>query len=194
LLNTSNDYPVKEEGDMRKLFLILPLVFVFYFLVGCQDKAAMAELEAMKAQAEVEEQNIELTRRWLEEMDKGNLEIYDEICTDDYKCHFPWSANPLNRDAHKQVVKAQMVRFPDYNHTVEDIFAQGDKVVARVTNRGTHEGAPVRGIPPTGKEFEFSVIVIVRFVNGKVAEMWAEFDSLVYYQQLGFELKPKEEK
>jgi len=178
---------------MKKLCIILPLALILCFMVGCQDKEARAELEEFKAQKEVEEQNIELTKRWLEEMDKGNLEIYDEICTDDYKGHFPGMPKPLNREEHKQVVKAMMVSFPDYNHTVEDVIAQDDKVVIRVTNRGTHEGA-FGGIPPTGNEVEFSVITITRFVDGKVAEFWADFDSLVLNQQLGMELKPKEEK
>jgi len=52
---------------MKKLFLILPLALILCFMVGCQDKEAMAELEAMKAQAKVEEQNKELIRNLYEE-------------------------------------------------------------------------------------------------------------------------------
>ncbi len=58
---------------MKKLCMILSLALILCFVVGCQDKEAMAEIEAIKAQVEVEEQNIELTKRWVEEMDKGNL-------------------------------------------------------------------------------------------------------------------------
>jgi predicted ester cyclase len=153
----------------------------------------MAELEKFKAQAALEEQNIELTKRWFNEMDKGNLAANDEICTEDFKCHFPWSPKPLNLNVYNQVMNANLVGFPDYNHTVEDIFAKGDKVVVRVTNRGTHKGE-FYGIAPTGNEIKFSVTSMVRFVDGKAAEMWADFDSSVLYQQLGYELKPKEEK
>ena len=124
-------------------------------------------------------------------MDKGNLSIFDEICTEDYRCHFPWSQKPLNREVHKRIMEGNLAAFPDYNHTVEDIISHGDKVVVRVTNRGTHKGN-FYGTPPTGKEVEFSVISITRFVDGKVAEMWAEFDSLDLNQQLGRELKPWE--
>ena len=176
---------------MKKLFMILPLALVLCFMVGCQDKEAMAELEAMKAQAEVEEQNKELMIRWVEEMDKGNFDIYDELCTDDYLSYFPGSPEPLNREAHKQAAQASYIAFPDFKRTIEDLIAQGDKVVMRVTDKGTHEGE-FNGIPPTGKEIEFTVIIIGRIVDGKIVEAWLEADFMGLYQQLGMELKPKE--
>jgi predicted ester cyclase len=177
---------------MKNLCMILPLALILCFMVGCQDKEAMAELEEFRAQAEVEEQNKEIMIRWLEEMDKGNLAIYDEICTEDYTASYSWLPEPLNVEAAKQALKSQMIAFPDYNHTVEDIIAKDNKVVIRVTNRGTHNGE-LGGMPPTGNEIEFSVIFIGRFVDGKVAEAWAEANILGFYQQLGMELKPKEE-
>jgi predicted ester cyclase len=176
---------------MKKLSMVIPLALILCFVVGCQDREAMAELEAMKAKAEVEEQNVEIIKRWLEEMDKGNLAVIDEICTEDYKCYLPGSPKPINREVYKQVMETNLVAFPNYNHTVEDVIAQGDKVVVRVTNRGTHKGR-FGVIPPTGKEIKFSVMTISRLVEGKVAEMWANFDALGLYQQLGMQLKPKE--
>ena len=59
---------------MKKLCMILPLALILCFLVGCQDKAAMAELEVFKAQAKVEEQNKALVLKWYEELGKGNIE------------------------------------------------------------------------------------------------------------------------
>ncbi len=176
---------------MRKLCMILPLALVLFFMVGCQDKEAMAELEEFRAQVEVEEQNKKLIIRLIEEMDKGNFDIFDELSSDDYVCHFSWIPEPLNREARKQYMKALMASLPDFNHTIEDVIAQGDKVVIRLTNRGTHEGA-FKGIPPTGKEIEYSAIFIGRFVDGKVVETWVEANILGLMQQLGMELKPKE--
>jgi steroid delta-isomerase-like uncharacterized protein len=178
---------------MKKLLLILPLALILCFMVGCQDKEAMAELEEFRAQAALEEQNKELIIRLIEEMDKGNLDIFDELSSDDYVCHFAWVPEPLNREARKQYMKALMASFPDFNHTFEDVIAQGDKVVIRLTNRGTHEGA-FREIPLTGKEIEYSAIFIGRFVDGKVVETWVEANILGLMQQLGMELKPKEGK
>jgi len=77
------------------------------------------------------------------------------------------------------------------HHTVEDIFAKGDKVIVRVTNRFTHSGE-FMGIPPTGKEIAFSAMSICQFKDGKIIKEWIEGDMLGLMQQLGMELKPKE--
>jgi steroid delta-isomerase-like uncharacterized protein len=175
---------------MKNYLSVIPLVFLLCFVVGCQDKAAMAELEEFKAQAAFEEQNKELIIRLIEEMDKGNFDIFDELSSDDYVCHFSWIPEPLDREARKQFMKATMVSFPDFNHTIEDVIAQGDKVVIRFTNRGTHEGV-FRGIPPTGNKIEYTAIFIGRFVDGKVVETWVEANILGLMMQLGMELKPK---
>ena len=176
---------------MKKLCMVLPLALILCFMFGCQDKEAMAELEAMKAQADVEEQNKKLMNRWVEEMDKGNFAIYDEICADNYVCHLPGNPEPLNREAHKQAAQASYVGFPDYHHKIEDLIAKADKVTMRVTNTGTHKG-DFMGIPATGKEMKFTANIIAQFVNGKAVEVWIEADFMGLMQQLGVELKPKE--
>ena len=176
---------------MKKHGVILLMALIICFMLGCQDKETMAELEEFRVQKEVEEQNKKLIVRLIEEMDKGNFDIFDELSSDDYVCHFSWIPEALNREARKQFMKATMVSFPDFNHTIEDVIAQGDKVVLRLTNRGTHEGA-FRGIPPTGKEIEYTAIFVGRFVDGKVVETWVEANILGLMTQLGMELKPKE--
>ncbi len=74
--------------------------------------------------------------------------------------------------------------FPDMKATVEDLIADGDKVVARVSIRGTHQGA-LRGIPPTGKQIAVMGINIFRIANGKVVEHWGLTDRLAVLQQVG---------
>ena len=69
---------------MKKLYMILPLVFLLCFMVGCQDKAAMAELEEFKVQAEVEEQNKELVNRYSEAWSKGDIEA---VCRQIIRTH-----------------------------------------------------------------------------------------------------------
>jgi predicted ester cyclase len=68
--------------------------------------------------------------------------------------------------------------------TVEDIIAEGDKVVARLTARGTQQGE-FMGIPPTGKRATVTAIDINRMVGGKSVEHWLEMDTLGLLQQLG---------
>jgi predicted ester cyclase len=74
--------------------------------------------------------------------------------------------------------------FPDLHFTIEDQIAEGDKVVNRVTARGTHLG-DFRGIPPTGKQVTVAGITIDRIAGGKLVESWTSWDFLGILQQLG---------
>ena len=74
--------------------------------------------------------------------------------------------------------------FPDLRATVEDMIAEGDKVVTRWTMRGTHEGM-VRDIPATGKQVTVKGVTIKRMANGKVVEEWSLIDMLGLLQQVG---------
>jgi steroid delta-isomerase-like uncharacterized protein len=161
-------------------------------MVGCQDKEAMAELEAMKAQAEFEEQNKALIMRHYEAWNSGDVEALKEIFSLDYVYH----SRPGQEVSFEQMMewlKPQMEVFPDRVFSVEDILAKGDKVVSRFIFKGTHEGDTER-LPATGKKFEIIGIEIWRVENGKIVESWDVHDSLSMWQQLGMELKPKEEK
>lgn len=80
--------------------------------------------------------------------------------------------------------------FPDFHRTKEDTIVEGDKVVARYTATGTHDGE-FMSVPATGKKVKFSWITIYRIADGKVAEEWLLFDQLGLLQQLGA-LKPFE--
>ena len=74
--------------------------------------------------------------------------------------------------------------FPDAKVTVEDLLADGDKVVARVSLRATHQSA-FRGIAPTGKQITAMGIHIFRIVNGQMVEHWGLTDRLAVLQQVG---------
>ena len=74
--------------------------------------------------------------------------------------------------------------FPDVISTVEDLIAEGDKVVARWRSRATHQG-DYMGIPPTGKEVEFTGISFYRIEEGKIAESWTVKDQLGLMRQIG---------
>ena len=177
---------------MKKLYMILPMALILCFMVGCQDKEAMAELEAMKAQAEVEEQNKELIRNYLKEMDNKNFEIFNEVYAPDAKIYFPSnSSEPMSLEQSVPMVKSFSAAFPDFNHSIEELIAKGDKVILRAIDRGTHQGE-FNGIPATGKKIEFGVIAIFHIEERKIIEGWEEFDMLGFMQQLGMELKPKE--
>jgi Predicted ester cyclase len=75
--------------------------------------------------------------------------------------------------------------FPDLHATVDDVIAEGDKVVQRTTAHGTMKGE-FAGMPPSGKSATWQQIHILRFADGKEVEHWAVTDQLSMLQQLGF--------
>ena len=177
---------------MKKFCMILPLALILCFMVGCQDKEAMAELEEFRAQAEVEEQNKELVKRYVEEEDKGNLlEIIDEIVASDVIYHYPNNVTVNGLDSIKESSPQFHKAVPDLKHTIEFMVAEGEFVTTRYTWRGTHKGE-YWGVEPTGKELTFTLIDVCRVKDGKIVEAWIEADFLGVMQQLGMELKPKE--
>jgi predicted ester cyclase len=181
----------KKGEEMKKLFVILPLALILCFMVSCQDKAAMEELEEFKAQAEVEEQNKESFRYMLEETDKGNYAAWEEVCAPDYICHFAGVPESMNLEEHIEVNRAFLVAFPDFHHNINDMMAEADKVIARVTLTGTHDGE-FMGIPPTRNKIEYNAVLTARFSDKRIVEFWGVADMMTLMMQLGMELKPKE--
>jgi len=88
-------------------------------MVGCQDKAAMAELEEFKAQAEVEEQNKELIRNFLRELDSGNWDIVHEIFSDDCKFYSPSDNAPVSKKEQFATLDDILKAFPKWEHSKE---------------------------------------------------------------------------
>ncbi len=84
----------------------------------------------------------------------------------------------------RQTITMLLTAFPDLNLTLEDIIAEGDRVVVRWTMRGTHQGASL-GMPPTGKQFTIPGISLLCLDSGKVVEAWVIQDQLSMLQQLG---------
>jgi len=187
---------------MKKLHMILLLALILCFMVGCQDKEAMAELEAMKAgmgvikpllaQAEVEEQNKKLVKGYIEELNKGNSEVFKGLLAPDFKYYSPSiNPKPLSREETLEFLKLLFKGFPDANYNIKGLFATGDRVINWNVFTGTHEGEYM-GFPATERKIETSSILIYRFKDGMIVEEREEADMLGVMMQLGMELKPKE--
>jgi steroid delta-isomerase-like uncharacterized protein len=130
------------------------------------------------------EHNKTLMRRAVEEVwNQGNVDILDELVASDFIIHAP-QAEIHGREGAKQYLAMLRGGFPDIHFTIEDQFADGDRVVTRWAARGTHTGA-FQGIPPTGKQVRLAGTDIDRIANGKVVECWASTDDLGLLQQLG---------
>lgn len=129
------------------------------------------------------EQNKAIVRRLFEEVLKGNLNVADELIVTDYAQHSVFAVPP-GREGFKQFFMGFSAAVPDAHYTIEDMIAEGDKVVLRSTIRGTQMG-PLPGIPPTGKPFRLTTIDIFRLQDGKIVEHWDAADQLGMLQQLG---------
>ena len=137
---------------MKRLLKILPLALIFCFMVGCQEKESVAELEALRAQTEVEKQNKALVEHLFKELNKGNAEIIEELYAVDSSSFSPSaSLKPISREEATEITKEFFHAFPDLTHNLEESIAAEDKVIIRFTAQGTHEGEFL-GIPATGKK------------------------------------------
>jgi len=127
-----------------------------------------------------------VVRRYIEDcFNRNNPGAVDQLCAANYAHHDP--ATPGARsgpEALKHVILVYHTAFPDARITIEEQFAEGDKVTTRWTGRGTHKGE-LMGIAPTGKQVTVSGIEIDRIVGGKFVEGWVNWDALGMLQQLG---------
>jgi steroid delta-isomerase-like uncharacterized protein len=132
------------------------------------------------------EQNKALARQMVEEVfNRGDLSRADDFLAPDFveREELP-PGIPRDREGVKQLTAMLHSAFPDFEATIDDIVAEGDKVVIRQTWRGTHKGE-FMGIPPTGRSVSFGVIDIIRIAGGKGVEHWGLMDRMSLMQQLG---------
>jgi len=135
------------------------------------------------------EENKALVCRYFEEWNKGNVAVFDDLCTADFVWHAPGGLEQHGAEAAKKVFTRFLTTFPDFRVTIEDLIAEGDKVVCRCTRTGTHKGE-YRGIAATGKQLTWTWMSMCRIEGGKMAEQWDEGDHLHVIQQMGAILTP----
>ena len=130
------------------------------------------------------EANIETVRREFEEVwNEGNMDLVDELYSDEYVGHST-TGDIEGPEARKGYIGTFRSAFPDGRIEVEDLLASEDRVVARYSWHGTHEGE-LMGIEPTGNRVDVGAIAIARFEDGKIAEHWIVGDVYGLMQQLG---------
>lgn len=132
--------------------------------------------------------NKTIIRRFYEEVfNQRNIEAIDELVHPEFFNHDPTPAASRDPESMKQFIKIFTTAFPDHHHAIEDLIAEGDKVVMRCTLTATHQGQfpGFLEIPPTGKSICQRQIHILRIQDGQVAEHWVVRDDLTMMQQLG---------
>ena len=130
------------------------------------------------------ETNKAIVRRYIEQiLNNQQLDLIDEFFVDTVVLH---GVGPgiSGRTALAEFYAMFGTAFPDWHTVIDDMVAEGDKVVVRYTATSTHQGE-FRGIPATGKPYTQNTIVIFRLTNGKIVEGWLQTDMLSMMQQLG---------
>ncbi len=130
------------------------------------------------------EENKALARRSWELASQHNPDALEGVYAADVVWHEP-DQDVKGLEEAKQFYSTYLSAFPDLNATVEDVLAEGDKVVTRYTIRGTHQGEIEEFGPPTGRQIALEGITIHRIESGKIVEEWERYDNLSLLQQLG---------
>jgi steroid delta-isomerase-like uncharacterized protein len=132
----------------------------------------------------VSEANKALARQFYDAFNQKNYAGFDAFMANDLVDHNPLPGQGPGLKGLKDVMPTFHNGFPDLRITVEDLIAEGDKVVVRTSARGTNTGSML-GIPPSGKHVEITAIDIWRVRNGKLAEAWHVEELLQMMMQIG---------
>lgn len=129
--------------------------------------------------------NKAIVRRYFDEvLSAGNFELIDTLISANYVSHYPagYELGGGPEDV-RQIVTSVRRAFPHVRFTVDDLIAEGEKVVCRWTFHGVQEG-DFMGIPASGRKATVMGIAVYRIVNEQIAEAWFTWDALGLMRQL----------
>lgn len=134
------------------------------------------------------EQNVAIVHRWFSEVWNNRREdLIPELLSVDSIAHGLkdiYGNTPTGHEGFRNLFYAFSSAFPDMHLQVEDTVSEGDLIVARCIVTGTHRGEGL-GVPPTQNKVEFAGLCMMRITDGKITEVWNQFDFMNMYQQLG---------
>jgi len=169
---------------MKNNSLIL-VVVAFLMITSCQNKKAAAELEELKAEQQLPEQNKKLAERWHNDLFLAcNWEVAEEILAPDIVIHFP-SGEDMKGLEQVKVLETIAKNYinPEINHY--ETVAEGDYVMIRWDMAFDHT-RDLMGFPATGKRISnLHGIDLFRIENGKIAEFWQYYNEMGFMQQMG---------
>lgn len=157
--------------SFRSQLLAIPTFVGFASILGCGPTPSVDQ-ESIK----------ETVRRFIAATDEQNFSKYDELLTEDLVFHLPGGI-ALDRQQTEANERNFAAAFPDASRSIDQLFAEADRVALRETFRGTHNGE-FQEIPATGRRVELTANIIYRIDDGKIAEMWGEVDFGVLIRQI----------
>jgi steroid delta-isomerase-like uncharacterized protein len=130
-------------------------------------------------------QNKALVRRYYDEMwNRWDLVLAQELIAADISFRGSLGTSVRGREGFIQYMQSVRGAFPDFHNDVEELIAEGDSVVVRLTYSGTHQGE-LFGIGPTGRSIAYAGVAIFRITAGQIAEGWVLGDIHALLRQLG---------
>jgi predicted ester cyclase len=131
------------------------------------------------------ERNKDVARRFVETIfNQKRTDALDEFMLPDVVLHHSGRTLTPGLEGIKRHQRELFTGLPDLHYEIEDLVAEGDRVVLRLTISGTHRGE-YWGFAPTGRRVAMTAIHVLRLVDGKIAETWSESDALGTREQLG---------
>jgi serine phosphatase RsbU (regulator of sigma subunit)/predicted ester cyclase len=119
-----------------------------------------------------DEENKALVRRFMETRARADLDATEEMMAPDFISHGSRPGQQSDREGYKRQVAEFVTAFSDVRFVIEDQVARGDKVVSRISGRGTYDRKEIMSVAPTGREVSSMAIFIHRISGGKIAEEW----------------------
>jgi len=162
---------------MKKLFTIIPLVFLLCFAFSCQKAEEVAE------EGLTEEEVNAIMGDVLKVWNNFDMEACDRVFSADYVDHDPMRGDTIGLDAFKKLLTSYSENYSSMDLSIHETFIKNDKVASLSTWKATHI---------SGAEIELSVVVIFRVVDGKIAELTYYYDSLKEMKQMGYKIIPPE--
>jgi steroid delta-isomerase-like uncharacterized protein len=137
------------------------------------------------------EENKALVRRFFDAFGRNDFAALEAVTSQDVVYHTAPPGLSAGIEGYRELMAMYVSAFPDVQIIVDDMIAEGDKVVTRFTSRGTHRGE-FMGIAPMGSQVTIGGISIIRVAGNKVTEEWDQLDMLGGLEQLGATLVPPE--
>ncbi|USX15891.1 ester cyclase [Oxalobacteraceae bacterium OTU3CAMAD1] len=124
-------------------------------------------------------------QKFVEFINTASEALADELISTEAIFHVPGRPEPMKGPAgYLAIIGMMREGFPDIQWTLEEMVAESDKVAARFTMRGTHQG-PFFGVAPTGKKITVQAMNLYRLSGGKFVEERGQPDMLGLLQQIG---------
>ena len=162
---------------MKKLFMLLPLVFLLCVTFSCQQGEEVAE-EGL-TEEEVNAIMADVLKVW----NNADMEACDRVISADFVEHDPIRGDTIGLDAFKKLLTSYYENYSSMDLSIHDTFIKNDKVAGLWTWKATHI---------SGAEIDISVVTILRIVDGKIAELTYYYDTLKEFKQMGYKIIPPE--